>query len=471
MISALNAASLSTSALASDLEQIRARSFERLAGVHAAVMNGGLERAVRAAAAEAGLELPLTEAEAPRSFDEAVGQLRDAIEVAGELVLDAAPARLDPGVRRDLTASARDGALTEADFLRHGIDRRAMAAAGLLVARSVDAALPALSSGAASRWPGLHAVGCDQLAQGPVCIGGTGANTYTQDYALLIDLGGDDVHANSAGGADRVGNALPVSVAIDLGGNDRYETSLPTASGSRVAQGAGSSGIGVLVDAGGSDTYAANSTTPGINAFAQGYSGIGIGLLQDSEGNDAYRISYAPSRSPASRIQGQGFSSFGVTGLLLDRAGNDTYLAESTTPVTVDDQGRVNPGRPLIQSMGYGEAGGVGILADGGGTDSMTMRGTSGVVAPEESREVVAGGAYAEGFGFATLGGTGFALAGSGPTTWTMATSAEAPVVLSTSVYGFGYASSGAFAGMLDAGGDDTYVADTRAVAVRRVQA
>ena len=48
---------------------------------------------------------------------------------------------------------------------------------------------------------------------GRVLIGGTQDNTYTEDAALIIDLGGNDTYFNHAGGSTRLD---PFSVVIDL---------------------------------------------------------------------------------------------------------------------------------------------------------------------------------------------------------------------------------------------------------------
>src|SRR5207245_3444341 len=99
---------------------------------------------------------------------------------------------------------------------------------------------------------------CSVVDEPPaLCIGGSGNSTYNKDYALLIDLGGDDLYTNSAGGADPgvpvngTGSGLPVSIVLDLGGNDRYDPVL-TPGGSRVVEGSAYfGGIGMLVDAAG----------------------------------------------------------------------------------------------------------------------------------------------------------------------------------------------------------------------------
>src|SRR5262249_18442318 len=91
---------------------------------------------------------------------------------------------------------------------------------------------------------------------GPVVVGGSGPNAYRGDFALIIDLGGDDHYYRTAGGAH--GRERPVSVSIDLAGDDRYQATEP------FAQGAALMGVGLLVDRQGNDRYTA------MESFAQG---------------------------------------------------------------------------------------------------------------------------------------------------------------------------------------------------------
>jgi len=81
---------------------------------------------------------------------------------------------------------------------------------------------------------------------GKVMVGGAGPNTYREDAALILDLGGDDLYLNNAGGT-RPG--VPVALVIDWGGNDRY------ISAENFSQGAGVLGAGILIDLGGDDTF------------------------------------------------------------------------------------------------------------------------------------------------------------------------------------------------------------------------
>jgi hypothetical protein len=99
-------------------------------------------------------------------------------------------------------------------------------------------------------------------------------------------------------------------------------------------QGAGVAGVGVLYDAEGADSYRAEG------ALAQGAGQFGLGVLVDLGGDDQYFARYS--------AQGAGF--FGV-GCLFDLAGKDAY-------------------RIWSDGQGFGGVAGVGTLADRSGDDS-----------------------------------------------------------------------------------------------------
>jgi HEAT repeat protein len=224
---------------------------------------------------------------------------------------------------------------------------------------------------------------------GKIIAGGGGSNLYTNDALLIIDTGGDDRYENSAGAANGLprqraensatyvaknsaAGARPISVVIDLAGNDRY--------GARrsFSQGAGLFGIGILVDLAGDDVYEARHLSQGAgffgcglladfggndrfeaDTFCQGAGMFGAGILWQRGGDTSYR---------AGQI-GQGFGGTGGIGLLFDEAGNDSYSAGGKYPC------HWLPGRnfSLAQGFGYGmrpfAGGGVGILADLAGDD------------------------------------------------------------------------------------------------------
>lgn len=162
---------------------------------------------------------------------------------------------------------------------------------------------------------------------GRIVIAGAGSDTHEErDVLLLIDLGGDDRYHESVGGTSSL--SIPVSVAVDLAGNDEYDA----ADEMTVTQGAGLFGTGVLIDGEGDDRYSAGRS-------AQGFGCFGTGLLADFGGKDRYRLG----------TNGQGAAYWGV-GILADRGGDDEYLMDG-------------------DAQGYGGIGGVGTLIDVAGND------------------------------------------------------------------------------------------------------
>ncbi len=156
---------------------------------------------------------------------------------------------------------------------------------------------------------------------GEIVVGDTGRNTYTRDFAVIIDLGGNDTYQCNAqkenihilideSGDDyyegdnysvACGN-FGVSILIDEGGNDSY-------SAKNYAIGCGVFGFGILIDKGGDDRYYGDT-------FNQGAGGFGIGILKDEGGNDIYE----------GALCAQGFASTYGVGILADRTGNDMYV-------------------------------------------------------------------------------------------------------------------------------------------------
>ncbi len=142
-----------------------------------------------------------------------------------------------------------------------------------------------------------------QTSYGLIVIGGPGPNTYNLDaqFALVIDLGGDDIYRGfigSSAGVDQ-GNR----VVIDLAGNDTYQ-------GTTLGLATGRMGVGLVLDMEGNDLY---QLAPGSGGA--GFAGIGV--LYDGAGNDVYL---------GSRFT-QGTAMAG-SGLLLDMGGHDRYTSD-----------------------------------------------------------------------------------------------------------------------------------------------
>ncbi len=220
---------------------------------------------------------------------------------------------------------------------------------------------------------------------GKVVVGGAGRNVYTGRFALIIDVGGDDIYAypvatanitqpvcvvidaggddtydfGGAGGAAAVGG---ISVLLDIKGNDHYL-------GGMVTQGAAVGGVSLLADLSGSDIYSADR-------FCQGAAIFGIAILADIQTRKRKKDSPLTScdrYSAHTFAQGVGLPR-GV-GLLLDSWGNDTYITAGNEPDFRDPKRAT---LSLSQGFGYGirpykspvgSAGGVGILLDENGHD------------------------------------------------------------------------------------------------------
>ncbi|MDO9576306.1 MAG: HEAT repeat domain-containing protein [Candidatus Cloacimonadales bacterium] len=163
---------------------------------------------------------------------------------------------------------------------------------------------------------------------GSIVIGGKGDNIYSQDFAIIIDLGGNDIYRCRAGGAmGELGN--PFSAVIDYGGNDLYFEGEKA-----VNQGSGFLGCGILIDAEGDDIYHGADYSQGVGIF-------GTGILYDQTGQDDYRVG----------VFGQAAGNVGI-GLLFDEGeGDDRYFAK-------------------VWAQGLGSVFGYGMLQDGGGDDT-----------------------------------------------------------------------------------------------------
>ena len=147
----------------------------------------------------------------------------------------------------------------------------------------------------------------------------------------VIDFGRNAIWQGTPGAAVTSGN--PVSVLIDLGGDDYYGYAESPDRPSAPSAGVGLLGVGMVLDSKGDDHY--EGTT-----YAQGVGLFGVGVVFDREGDDSYKA--------AESAQGCGY--FGI-GLCLDGGGNDEYYLFG------DGQGA------------GGIGGGVGVLASFSGND------------------------------------------------------------------------------------------------------
>jgi len=229
-------------------------------------------------------------------------------------------------------------------------------------------------------------------------------NTYNDDVAFLLDVGGNDLYGNNAGGSDVLGAGCgyighAAAALIDLAGEDRYVSGRDCG-----INGGGDIGVGFLFDARGDDTYTSGSF--GTN----GGGDLGVGFLLDASGDDTYT---------AGEWATNGGGTYGGQGFLLDAGGEDTYAAGE-------------------YATNGGGAAGVGFLLDAGGNDIYTARTFWGFL----------GGTATNGGG---VEGVGFLLDAGGNDAYLAGT--------------FGTNGGGYYAGvgfLFDAGGNDAYTAGDR---------
>ncbi|MCD4657474.1 MAG: PDZ domain-containing protein [Planctomycetes bacterium] len=262
---------------------------------------------------------------------------------------------------------------------------------------------------------------------GKIAIAGTGHNEYgkfvpsrdekgnwkrspyAQDYAVLIDLGGDDFYANNAGSSN---GTINCAILVDLAGNDAYESTRD------YVQGTGFMGVGALVDFKGDDTYI------GIN-WSQATAMMGIGCLLDVSGDDTYRAQYFSQAAGiwgvAQLVDGAGNDRYEghcymhglgmpkCVAVLTDMAGDDNYYCKGRKPSSYGTLG-------LYEGWGQGAglglrmfaSGGIGILHDMQGKDKYEVgifgqgggyyHGWGMLFDDGKEDDVYIGGRYAQGF-------------------------------------------------------------------------
>jgi hypothetical protein len=202
-----------------------------------------------------------------------------------------------------------------------------------------------------------------------IIIAGKEDNVYEVDYALIIDLGGNDVYRLKNNGKFD-GN---FSCIIDVSGSDVYTTESNYSLGGSVfassfifdregddnyncknaGLGAAIGGLCVVYDENGNDTY------HGIS-FSLGAASFGAGLVVDRNGNDIYTAnSYS-----------QGFGMTEGFGAIIDSKGNDSYLVDARSL----DIGRYEDHYvSMCQGFGLGVrpfyAGGIGLIIEDEGND------------------------------------------------------------------------------------------------------
>jgi hypothetical protein len=313
---------------------------------------------------------------------------------------------------------------------------------------------------------------------GRICLGTPHDDTYSGDFAVLIDPGGNDTYHNCRIGAAygarthaaRLGpDGLPTGMSADwsplgdgrigyfcdLGGDDTYDCAdTDVTLGAAVlgvgacfdlgqgndryyagscSLGAAMGGIGLFYDDGGSDTYSGK-------VFTQGAAGYGIGLMLDDSLEPAPVVPTDVETPEPIVIGGfdndvytawseaQAFSRTRGIAVCANRRGNDIYQAGG---VYLDAPLFTDRYESFSQGFAIGErdidyAGGIALLADFGGND------------------LYLGDIYNQGVGY--WYSAGLLYDGGGNDTYEM------------TQYGQGSGIHLAVGGLVDDGGHDTYV-------------
>lgn len=287
---------------------------------------------------------------------------------------------------------------------------------------------------------------------------GTANNTYPNDYALLIDVGGNDTYVNNAGanlidvnwgpsgqpGLKGVGpavgcaRAIPgltnrdcipsVAVLLDQAGNDRHgikQTPTVDVDGvgdanctndlvvrRMVTNGSGFLGVGIALDRSGNDTYSGKTVANGAGHV------FGVGVLHDYTGDDTY----------LEVRNSTGFGLVGGLGVVRDHAGNDTRDFDMPGKKTIEAANQTLGAGGVIDDedacdnlprydVGGGNVGATGVSVDDSGNDRYTGGFAPSFIAPFGSST---GGGASQ--GFANNGGTGALLDRAGTDAYTTMT-------------------------------------------------
>jgi hypothetical protein len=245
-----------------------------------------------------------------------------------------------------------------------------------------------------------------QTSYGLIVIGGSGPNIYDLDatFALVIDLGGDDVYRGAIGASWDL--ELGHSVVIDLEGNDLYESSpLGLATGRlgvgvvvdlaghdryRLAPGAGGTGfagLGILYDREGDDRYIGSR-------FSQGAAAGGLGLLVDRSGDDEY----------SADAYGIGFGTWLGLGAVIDVEGNDTYHCGGRYPSTYNkvDHPGARPGDPGFEYDCFGLGSGVGsrVMGPANLQEAYNLAGGWGILLDVAGDDLYRSDNFSQGLGY-----------------------------------------------------------------------
>jgi hypothetical protein len=253
--------------------------------------------------------------------------------------------------------------------LARRIDRAALLEAG----RVFQQAVRDLHAAAASvkSWPASNVMVLTDL--GRVRIATRTDENFTDECLLILQPGGKNIYGGKTGAANGLGRHR-LSAIVDLGGDDEYSAD------GLLAPGASLFGVSVILDQAGDDVYRASYMGQAAalfgatwledldgddiykaRALAQAAAVCGAACLADREGNDSYTVGY----------NGQAFGGVDGFGLLVDEAGQDSYVAGGVEP---DHERNTERFVSLAQGFAIGlrpfAGGGVAALIDRAGNDS-----------------------------------------------------------------------------------------------------
>ena len=209
---------------------------------------------------------------------------------------------------------------------------------------------------------------------GRVAVGGPGDDVYSDEYALMIDLGGDDLYLNHPASTSLEG--CGAAVHVDVSGDDSYRSG-------DFSQGSALTGISVFMDLEGDDCYTSGHYSQGaaLGGFAFFYEGggddvyvgdfgvqcfalFGYSVFLERSGRDTYRCA----------AMGQGSASTLGVAILAEAGGDDLYRAGGKYGFYSNydsscAQGAASGMRPWPPTHKITVYGGIGFLSEAGGND------------------------------------------------------------------------------------------------------
>jgi hypothetical protein len=359
-------------------------------------------------------------------------------------------------IEENLELDPAPGAERYLDLVK-SVDRGALLQAGRLLTQATERLRQ--ETEAVEAWPTQCMVVATPL--GAVRLGTLEDEIYSEGALLVLDPGGNDRYKTDAASANGLSDRALCAV-VDLGGSDRY------AGEGIVGPGGAVWGCAVLLDAAGDDQYMAAYMGQGCAVFgtamltdeagddvyrahavAQGAAYTGLAVLHDAQGHDIYDVGF----------YGQAYAGLLAGAWLIDDDGNDRYIAGGRQP---DYERHDDRYLSLAQGFAIGmrpfAGGGVAALIDRRGNDTYVAdiygQGVGywyglGVLADSEGNDTYTMYHYGQGSGIHLSGG--LLHDGAGNDTYTGYILAQ------------GNAHDYAVGMLFDRAGDDTYTADHHA--------